>query len=60
MSECSVASAAGERKRLKGDSIRKVLPALAEEGYGEISEGPRGGLQYKQTPMRRWEEGWTG
>ena len=50
-----------ERKRLKGDSIRKVLQALAEEGYGEISEGPRGGLQYKANPdASKLEEGWTG
>ena len=50
-----------ERKRLKGDSIRKVLQALAEEGCGEISQGPRGGLQYKANPdASKLEEGWTG
>ena len=50
-----------ERKRWKGDFIRKVLQALAEEGYGEISQGPKGGLLYKATAdASKLEEGWTG
>ena len=61
MSELQRGLSGNERKRLKGDSIRKVLRALAEEGYGEISEGPRGGLQYKANPdASKLEEGWTG
>ena len=50
-----------ERKRWKGDFIREVLQALAEEGYGEISQGPKGGLLYKATAdASKLEEGWTG
>ena len=61
MSELQRGLSGKERKRLKGDSIRKVLQALAEEGYGVISEGPRGGLQYKANPdASKLEEGWTG
>ena len=50
-----------ERKRWKGGFIREVLQALAEEGYGVISEGPKGGLLYKATAgVSKLEECWTG
>lgn len=49
-----------ERKKWKSNFISEVLKALAEAGYGEISEGPKGGVLYKATAdPSTLEEGWT-
>ena len=49
-----------ERKKWKSDFLAEVLKALAEGGYGEISEGPKRGVLYKATAdPSKLEEGWT-
>lgn len=49
-----------EREKWKGDLLSECAKALAAEGYGEVSEGPRGGLRYRALkPLAELEEGWT-
>ena len=49
-----------EREKWKGDLLSECAKALAAEGYGEVSQGTRGGLQYRALkPLAELEEGWT-
>jgi CRISPR-associated protein Cmr3 len=49
-----------EREKWNGDFLSRCAKALAAEGYGEVIDGPRGGLRYRALkPLAELEEGWT-
>jgi hypothetical protein len=55
-----LSSAERERYSAGAAVAEDLLKKLAEAGYGEISEGKRGGLRYKAiVPSAMLEQGWT-
>ena len=59
ISDISRGLSSKEREKLKPDLLSECAEALAVQGYGEISTGPRGGLQYLALkPLAELEEGW--
>jgi hypothetical protein len=55
-----LSSAERDRNGANADVVVDLLRKLAEAGYGEISEGQRGGLRYKAlVPSGMLEQGWT-
>jgi len=59
ISDISRGLSSKEREKLKPDLLSECAEALALQGYGEISEGPRGGLHYRATKtLAELVEGW--
>ncbi len=60
MAEISRGLSSKERNKWKANFLAECAAALAEEGYGEITQGPRGGILYRAAkPLAELEEGWT-
>jgi len=60
LAEISRGLSSKERNKWKADFLAECAAALADKGYGEITQGPRGGILYRAAkPLAELEEGWT-